>query len=157
MSGPIYESIRVVTPVMRSDHKAVAAYAGHLQPTLKATTKKLYRAVTPAQHALFLQYISTLDFDVSHDPSTDAQSLFGHFYETALQLLNSFYPVRTFTVTTRDPDYMIAGIKAKLRRKNGLMHAGRVEEADVLAVRIGKQGLPFENGRRSKNRSRRAS
>ena len=106
MSCPMYESIRVVTPVMRSDHKAVVAYAGHLQPTVKATTKKVYRAVTPAQHALFLQYISTLDFDISHDPSTDAQSLFDHFYETALQLLNSFHPERTVTVTTRDPDYM---------------------------------------------------
>ena len=64
--------------------------------------------------------------------------MFDHFFETALQLLNSFYPERTVTVTTRDPDYMTAGIKAKLRRKNGLMHAGRVEEADALAVRIGK-------------------
>ena len=50
----------------------------------------------------------------------------------------SFYPERTVTVTTRDPDYMTAGIKAKLRRKNRLTHAGRVEEADALAVRIGK-------------------
>ena len=33
---------------------------------------------------------------------------------------------------------MTAGIKAKLRRKNRLMRAGRVEEADALAVRIGK-------------------
>ena len=41
-------------------------------------------------------------------------------------------------MTTGDPDYMTAGIKAKLRRKNRLMHAGRVEEADALAVRIGK-------------------
>ena len=53
VSGPIYESIRVVTPVMRSDHKAVVAYAEHVQPTVKATTKKLYREVTPAQHASF--------------------------------------------------------------------------------------------------------
>jgi len=46
-----------------------------------------------------------LDFDISHDRSTDAQSMFDHFFETALQLLNSFYPERTVTVTTRDPDY----------------------------------------------------
>ena len=64
--------------------------------------------------------------------------LFDCFYETALQLLNSFYPERTITVTTRDPDYMTAGIKAKLRRKNRLMRAGRTEEAEALAVRIGK-------------------
>ena len=33
---------------------------------------------------------------------------------------------------------MTAGIKAKLRRKNRLMRAGRTEEAEALAVRIGK-------------------
>jgi len=33
---------------------------------------------------------------------------------------------------------MTAAIKAKLRRKNRLMHAGRMEEAEALAVRIGK-------------------
>ena len=91
--------------------------------------KELYREVTPAQHALFLQYISTLDFDISNDPSTDTQHLFDNFYDIAVQLLNRFYPERTVTVTTRDPDYMTAGIKARLRRKNRLMHAGRIEEA----------------------------
>ena len=134
----MYKSIRVVTPVMRSDHKAVVAYAEHLQLTVKEKTKKLYRQVTPAQHALFLQHISKLDFDISNDPSTDTQSLFYCFYDSVLQLLNSFYPERTITMTTRDPDYMTAGIKAKLRRKNRLMHAGRVEEAEALTVRIGK-------------------
>jgi len=33
---------------------------------------------------------------------------------------------------------MTAGIKAKLRRKNRLMRAGRIEEAEALTVRIGK-------------------
>ena len=33
---------------------------------------------------------------------------------------------------------MTAAIKAKMRRNNRLMHAGRTEEADALAVRIGK-------------------
>jgi len=40
--------------------------------------------------------------------------------------------------SNHDPDYTTAGIKAKLRRNNRLMHAGRVAEADALAVRISK-------------------
>jgi len=70
--------------------------------------------------------------------STETQSQFDSFYDTALQLLNSFYPERAITVTTRDPDYMTAGIKAKLRRKNRLIHAKRVEVAGALVMRIGK-------------------
>ena len=65
VSGPMYDSVHVFTPVLRSDHKAVVAYAEHAQLTGKASTKKLYRQVTPGQHALFLQHISTLDYDVS--------------------------------------------------------------------------------------------
>ena len=102
VSGPMYDSVRVVTPILRSDHKAVVAYAEHAQLTGKASTKKLYRQVTPAQHALFLQHISTLDYDISHHSSNDTQSLSDCFYKTALQLLNSFSPERTITVTTRE-------------------------------------------------------
>jgi len=52
--------------------------------------------------------------------------------------LEEFYPERTITVTSRDPTYMTAVIKAKLRRKNRLMLAGRVDEAGVLARHIGR-------------------
>jgi hypothetical protein len=41
-------------------------------------------------------------------------------------------------MTTRDPSCINAEIKFKLRRKNRLMRAGRVEKAGVLAERIGK-------------------
>ena len=41
-------------------------------------------------------------------------------------------------VTSHDPGYMTAEIKAKLRRKNRLMRLGRVEEAGALARQIGR-------------------
>jgi len=45
---------------------------------------------------------------------------------------------RSITITSRDPSYITAAIKAKLRRMNRLMRAGRIEEASALARRIGK-------------------
>ena len=39
---------------------------------------------------------------------------------------------------TRDPHYVTADIKAKLRRKNRQMRAGRVDEAGALARQIGR-------------------
>jgi len=41
-------------------------------------------------------------------------------------------------MTTRDPEYITPDIKTKLRRKNKLMRAGRVEEAGALELCIGK-------------------
>ena len=60
------------------------AYAEHGQFTGKVLTKKLHRQVTPTQHALFLQHISTLDYDISQYSSTDTHYLFDCFYETAV-------------------------------------------------------------------------
>jgi len=76
-----------------------------------------------------------------------------HCYNDCYQLLERFYPQRSITITSivvvvvvvylyiftsRDPSYITAAIKAKLRRKNRLMRAGRIEEASALARRICK-------------------
>jgi hypothetical protein len=140
----LYNTVRVVTSVVKSDHKAVVAFSDNnkcAQP--KTTFQRTYRRKTPTQHALFLQHVATMDFTnqhpaVSTDPSVNTQLEFDFFYSTALDLLNKFYPEQTVSITSRDPDFITPDIKSKLRRKNRLMRAGRVEEAGVLAERIHK-------------------
>ena len=63
---------------------------------------------------------------------------FNAFYVAALQLLNQFNPERLISVTSRDPNYITPAIKSKFRRKNRLSRAGRTEEGNALARRIGK-------------------
>jgi hypothetical protein len=104
----------------------------------KSSTKCTYRRKSPTQHELFLQYAVRVDFDCSHS-SCDTQSAFDLFYIQAIGLLDTFYPERVITITSWDPAFVTADIKAKLRRKNRLMRAGRVEEADALARLIGKE------------------
>jgi len=53
------------------------------------------------------------------------------------QLLSTYWTHSTPSYISRSP-YITPEIKTKLRRKNRLMHAGRVEEAGALAARIGK-------------------
>jgi len=143
-----------VASVVKSDHRAVVVYTDRSQcaQLQKQTIQRTYRPKTPTQNALFLQHVAAVQqnnqqhFSNSESP-TDTQIEFDAFYTTALSLLNRFYPQRTITTTSRDPDYITPGIKAKLRRKNRLMRAGRVEEATALAERIGK-----DMARRSKAR-----
>jgi len=78
-----------------------------------------------------LQYISNLDFTCFN---CDVQSSFDAFYELAKNLLEQFYPERTITVSSRDPDFVTPTIKAKLRRKNRLMHKGNIENANALSA-----------------------
>ena len=132
--------------VVKSDHKAIVVYADKLQcPQLKKTALQCtFRLTTPTQHEMFLQHITVTEennlllFNNSSQSWSDTQIEFDAFYKTALSLLNQFYPERTITVTSRDPQFITPEIKAKLRRKNILMHAGRVEEDGALAERIGK-------------------
>ena len=42
----------------------------------------------------------------------NVQTEFDVFYDTALRLLNHFYPEHTITVTSRDPHYITPHIKA---------------------------------------------
>ena len=138
-SIPIYTTVRVITSVVKTDHKAVVAYPSQNQcAPLKTTTKRTFRKKSPNQHASFLKFISAVDID-NNQPSHDTQAEFDHFYNTALLLLNEFYPERTISISSRDPEYITPIIKASLRRKNRLMHAGRVEEASALAEHIGKE------------------
>ena len=89
VSCPVYSSVRVVTSVMRSDHKAVVAYAKQLILSYKTTTTKTFRPTSPAQNAQFLQYISTFvstgDSDVCSTP-TDTRADFDVYYEAAQRL-----------------------------------------------------------------------
>lgn len=137
VSRPAYNTVRVIKSLVRSDHSAVVAYVDRPPPAHKTTVQQTYRRVSPAQHASFLQYLSTLHIDLSH-LECDLQGKFDTFYEIANSLLNYFYPLCTITVTSRDPAFVTPSIKANLRRKNRLMRKGHTEKANALAVLISK-------------------
>jgi len=130
-----------VKSVVRSDHQAVVACtASHPVRVIKQTRTMTFRKRSPTQHALFLDFLTKhVDiFDTLFDHAIDTQSAYDWFYSIAYELLNHFYPKHTITVTSRDPEYITPAVKSKLRRKNRLMHKGRVEEASALAKRIGE-------------------
>ena len=135
----MYNEVRVLTSVVKSDYKAIVVCADDNPcacPTL--STRRTYRSITPNQHASFLKYASTTTlFNTSSDTESGTQTQFDKFYCTSLSLLNQFYPEKTVTVRSRDPAYMTPDIKTKLRKKNQLIRAGRLDEAGALVKRIG--------------------
>ena len=94
----------------RSSHRRrIKGHCKHKQ-------RRTFRPKSPSQNAKFLQYLAEtgFGFDNQHAP-TETQAVYDSFYAEALNLLNSFYPERTITVSSRDPSYMTPEIKAKLR------------------------------------------
>jgi len=107
---------------------------------LKRLELPLSENVPPSQHALFHDFLSKHEhiFVTLFDHASDTQSAYDEFNSIVYELLNYFYPKQTITVTSRDPTYITPAVKSKLRRKNRLMHKGRIEEASALAKRIGE-------------------
>ena len=135
MNDTSYDAVKVVTPTVRSDHKAVIAYTGAPPRQLNKTReRRVFRRRSPSQHALFLQHAPAATFEF-HDGAS-VQSNFDVMYTIMRELLDRFYPERQVTVTSADPRYITPAAKA--RRKNRLMRAGRIDEADALALRARK-------------------
>ena len=136
VNTPCYSTVRVVESTVKSDHKAIVAYRDHVlvQPLNKRRHRRLFRQRSPTQHARFLEHASTLNIQL--DDNADAQTNFDIMYGVMLDLLDKFYPEREITVTSTDLPYVTPTVKAMLRRKNRLMHAGRTDEAEAIAARI---------------------
>src|SRR6218665_44128 len=107
--------------------------------------KKVYRRRTPGQHAELLAHLSKFD-DSPMMSATDPSKAWDIFYDTINVWLDQHYPLRTVTVTSREPPYMTLDLKFLLRRKNGLMRRGRLEEASAISTKVGRAIARF-NGR----------
>ena len=130
---------------MKSDHKAIVASSGSMKLAYSKTAQKQsFPPKTPALHAQFLE--SAPNYYSIHFNETDTpQTQYDSFYEQLLYIFNSFYPEKTITITSNDPPYVTPQIKKWLRDKNNLMISGRVEEAEALAARIGKEIIRFNS------------
>jgi len=103
----LFSSIHVVASVAKSDHRAVIAYASRSQRALPKTTHQhSFRPKTRNHHARLLQYTATVDANLTDDVTSlpsNQQAEYDSFYSTALNLLDTFYPLRTITVTLEIP------------------------------------------------------
>jgi hypothetical protein len=74
---------------------------------------------------------------VNPDGRSDPQDEYDKLYRVLLELMDTYYPERTITITSSDPPYVTPAVKYMLRRKNQLMRSGRDAEAAALATKIG--------------------
>ena len=59
-------------------------------------------------------------------------------YKVLEQWLNNFFPLRSITITDSDPTFITPEIKFLLRRKNSLIRACKIEQANAVAHQIAK-------------------
>ena len=140
VSNILYDKTKVIKSLTFTDHFAIVAYNGEVKVcTTKTRQRHTFRQKTPFNNAAYLSHHSTIPSSALHDPTiSNVQHSFNHFYDQAHALLDSYFPLRTTTLTSSDPDYITPEIKTLLRLKNTQMHKGNLEVADALAAKIGK-------------------
>ena len=116
VSQLVYCAVRVVTSVMRSNHKVVVAYAEQPLHICKTMTVRTLRAVSAAQHGQLLWNMPVSELNYINDNThTDTEGHVDALYNVALVLLKRFYTERSITVHCRDCYYITPANKAKLR------------------------------------------
>jgi len=70
---PCYQTVKVIASVVKSDHKAVAAYVGEHKTTVnKKKIKPTFRKRSPPQHSLFLNHLSELEIKLPNTYNSQA-------------------------------------------------------------------------------------
>jgi len=113
-----YSNIKIVKSTIKSDHDAVIVYSNNMSIVNcnKQSKQITFRKKSPAVNACFLGTVPANCMDEVLQIS-DPQLASDKFYELTRNLLNTYYPVTSITVTNKDPEFMTGEIKNMLRKK----------------------------------------
>jgi hypothetical protein len=134
-----YNAVHITKSTVRIDHKAVIAYTGKGHHIRKTAARRNF-IDTSLPHRMLNSCSSQHQWNLSVINQIGALRLpLTISIVLTVILLETCCPERFVSVTSRDPDYVTPDRKSKLRRKNRLTRAGRVEEAGALSKQIGKE------------------
>ena len=66
----------------------------------------------------------------------DVWFLYDQFVNTVHTIISVSVPVKTVTVSPRDPEYVTPLVKSLLRQRNRHRRKGKIEDADKIALKI---------------------
>ena len=148
VSPSIYDNLKAIKSSIKTEHSATVARSDDVTIVDHNKTRRTctFRQSTPALNAAFLSRVQTFNWDNVVE-TFDIHQATDAFYTSVNVLLNSFYPNKTVTITSRDPPYITPVIKRMMREKNFHIPRRRVEQANALALRIGSEIIAFNSGR----------
>jgi len=112
--------VKVISSAVRTDHKAILATPdGEIRDRTKTSSTRTFRRRSPGQHAELLYHLR--NFSSEQYEVTEPDVAWSEFYATIIEWMDTFYPLRTITITSRDPAYITPELKFLLRRRNRLM------------------------------------
>ena len=112
----------------------------NIQIASKTKTIKTYRVHGKKSILSFLTFTQKLKpddlFSYQDASAKDFDTACDNFINKLQLILDDFFPIKHITVNSSDPPFITANIKALLRKKNRLMHRGKISEADKITDNI---------------------
>ena len=130
-SEDVYTSTRAMISSVSTKHVTVLAQCEPIGNMGKTKTTHQFRYKSPGQHAALLRHLSGFSWQVV-DVCSSIEVMFDKFYEIILDLLDVFFPLKSVSVSNRDPYFVTLYIKVLLRQCNKLMHRNKVEAANSI-------------------------
>ena len=113
--------IKVVTSIIKTDHKAVILSCDNFSVSNYRNKKTVQFIIkSPKQNASLLNALQVLDFSAVYC-TTDVTECYNAFTSIIVGLLDQHFPVKSITISDRDPPFITPEIKSLLRKKNELM------------------------------------
>ena len=136
-SRPDIFTATVVKSLIKTKHKAVIVKGESTKSEPIAEDRKIVKLYDLRAHNVDrLRYI-TATFDWSHCLMChDMQKLYDMFVQSVHSIIEHSIPVRLVRLGHLDPAFVTPLVKVLLRKRYRLRRQGRIEDADILAVRI---------------------
>ena len=140
---PLYSYVNVITSSVKTAHKGIIA-SSVSNPIDHNKTRQTYklRPYSPQQFEKLFSDLSALKFPISTTNYTKKCHLasdFQNFYNFLTNVLDKYFPLRTVTITSRDPYYMTPYLKFLLRQKQKSVRSGDLDKSNALATKIQEQ------------------
>ena len=131
-SRPLYNNIKTVKSSIKSKHDKIIARGDMINifDSNKTSKTVFIRKRTPSDDYRALMLIRDIDWGPLYSCVT-VQPAFDIFYSHLEKIISMVFPLKSVTLTSRDPPYITPRIKYLLRKQNRLMRQGRLELAGL--------------------------
>src|SRR5208282_5503596 len=131
--------VKVANSSLKSDHKALFVNTS-FTPTQHHLASNVQVQFYDIREHYLIRLIKSLEqYNWSHiSIESNIDLAYQAFLDISHWHIKQFIPTRTVSMPAKTPSYITPLVKSLLRRRNKLMHRGKICEANSLAAKIGK-------------------
>ena len=136
-------SVHTVVSSVKTKHKAVLANCYSLAtvppPTAVSVKQvKQFYDIRSQHMAKLADFLERIPWDNIVNEDSDIDTVYSTFIQACHDAIQNCIPIRSVTMGKKDPHFFSPLVKTLVRKRNRLLRKAKLEQADVLRVKIGE-------------------